>query len=214
MEQVNGKLIFQQIPKIMADVDPISKNRQNVQQSYKFRGIDDVYQALQAVLAKHSVFSTSEILSERTEDRQTSKGSNLIYRILKVRWTLWASDGSSVQTETIGEGMDSGDKASNKAMSVAHKYALLQVFAIPTEDAKDPEVDHHQARARGSVVAPDKVNPQAIIESFAKIGWARTDIEKAIGCPVEQITLDQKAQLLKVFQDVKATMANQPATVQ
>ncbi len=37
--------------------------------------------------------------------------------------------------------MDSGDKASNKALSIAMKYALLQVFCIPTEDAKDPDAD-------------------------------------------------------------------------
>ncbi len=44
--------------------------------------------------------------------------------------------------------MDSGDKASNKAMSVAHKYAFLQVFCIPTKDDKDPEVDTPQVQPK------------------------------------------------------------------
>lgn len=133
--------IYGQMSKIMADAEPIAKDRKNLAQGYSFRGIDDVYACLQAVLAKHAVFTTSEILDDRTEERTSAKGSFLIYRILKIRYHFWADDGSSVPSEVIGEGQDSGDKASNKAMSVAHKYALLQAFSIPTQDPKDPEND-------------------------------------------------------------------------
>jgi hypothetical protein len=138
--------IYAAMSAVMLDVDPIAKDRKNAAQGYQFRGIDDVYQALQSILGKHGVFTTSEILSERTEERKTSKGSDLIYRVLHIRWRFYASDGSFVTTETIGEGMDSGDKASNKAMSVAHKYALLQAFCIPTDDPKDPENDSHELK--------------------------------------------------------------------
>jgi len=48
--------IFQQIPLIMAEIDPVAKSRSNQAQGYKFRGIDDVYAAVQATLAKHKVF--------------------------------------------------------------------------------------------------------------------------------------------------------------
>jgi hypothetical protein len=156
------KTIHQAIPAIMAEIEPIAKARRNQAQGYSFRGIDDVYQALQLILAKHGVFTTSEILSERTEERQTSKGSSLIYRVLHIRWRFFASDGSSVPSETIGEGMDSGDKASNKAMSVAHKYALLQAFCVPTEEPKDPENDSHEVAAQPrSVVAQRPTEPDA-----------------------------------------------------
>ena len=37
--------------------------------------------------------------------------------------------------------MDSGDKATNKAMAIAMKYALFQVFCIPTEEMKDPDAE-------------------------------------------------------------------------
>jgi hypothetical protein len=53
------------------------------------------------------------------------------------------SDGSSVTTVITGEAMDSGDKATNKAMSVALKYALLQMFLIPTDDMRDPDATTH-----------------------------------------------------------------------
>jgi len=135
--------IYAKIGAILTDADAIGKDRTNTQQGFKFRGIDDVYNSLHPLLAKHQVFSTTEVLEERTEERTTKSGSALIYRILRVRFTFYTTDGSSVQCVIIGEGMDSGDKASNKAMAIAHKYALLQLLAIPTEDAKDPDSESH-----------------------------------------------------------------------
>jgi hypothetical protein len=49
----------------------------------------------------------------------------------------------------IGEAMDSGDKSANKAMSAAQKYALLQVFCIPTEEPKDTENETHTVEPKG-----------------------------------------------------------------
>lgn len=133
------KLIYSKIPAIMEDICSIGKDRQNTAQGYKFRGIDDVYNELHSVLAKHKVFTVPKIIAERHEERISAKGGLLLYRVLTIEYTFFAEDGSFVTSVVIGEGMDSGDKASNKAMSVAHKYCLLQVFAIPTEDSKDPE---------------------------------------------------------------------------
>lgn len=137
-----SKKIYESISAIMADISSVGKNRKNEQQRYQFRGVDDVYNELHSLMSKHKVFTTSEILSEATEERKTSKGGLLIYRKGTFRYYFHASDGSFVTTDVFGEGMDSGDKASNKAMSVAHKYALMQIFAIPTEEKKDPEDDN------------------------------------------------------------------------
>lgn len=133
--------IYTQMVAIMSEVDSIEKDRCNTAQSYNFRSIDDVYNSLHSVMSKHGVFTTSTILSERSEERQSAKGGTLIYRVLTIEYTFWADDGSFVKSSVIGEGMDSGDKASNKALSVAHKYALLQAFMVPTQDLKDPEND-------------------------------------------------------------------------
>jgi hypothetical protein len=168
----DAPMIFKAITSAMNDIGPISKEKRNQAQGYNFRGIDDVYNELQPIMAKHGIFTTSEIISERSEDRTTSKGSVLIYRILRIKWRFHAVDGTSVSTETIGEGMDSGDKASNKAMSVAHKYALLQVFAIPTDDAKDPEHDNHDVKPRTQPAKPQatqKNDRQAIGQQIGEI---------------------------------------------
>lgn len=137
-------LIFKKIPAIMAEVPSIAKDRKNPQQGYSFRGVDDVYLALHELLAKHKVFTVPEVLSEESTMKTSKAGNVAIYRILKIKYTFYAEDGSCISATVIGEGADYSDKAANKAMSVAHKYALLQVFCIPTDDPKDPEVDSPQ----------------------------------------------------------------------
>jgi hypothetical protein len=144
--------IYQAMAEVMRDVEAIGKDKQNRQQGFKFRGIDDVYNAVHPIFAKHGVFTVPTVLSERTEERQTRSGGNLIYRILTMKYTFFASDGSSVEAVVIGEGMDSGDKGANKGMAVAHKYALLQTLCIPTEDMIDPDSEVHEPSTRKAIM--------------------------------------------------------------
>jgi len=154
------KSIHEAMVSIMAAVDPIAKSKTNQGQGYKFRGIDDVYQALQTVMSNHGVFTVSEV--KGTPDYTEfplGKNGTLSFRTRAVfRFTFWHTTGTSVSTEVIGEGMDSGDKASNKSMSVAHKYALLQAFLIPTDDPKDPENDDHEIQK--APVKPTMKSPE------------------------------------------------------
>lgn len=133
--------IYETIPRIMADMEAVGKNNYNQQQKFKFRGIDDVMNAMNPVLVKHHVFTVPEVLEQTREHRTTTSGAQLNYSLLKMRFSFYAPDGSHVDAVTMGEGMDSGDKASNKAMAIAYKYALFQVFCIPTEDMDDPDGD-------------------------------------------------------------------------
>jgi hypothetical protein len=151
------KKILNLIPKIMGEVGAIEKKRTNSTQGqgYKFRGIDDVYAALQPLLSQHGVFYAPEVLEQTREERQSKSGGQLLYTILKIKFTFFADDGSSVPVVTIGEAMDSGDKSANKAMSVALKYALLQVFCIPTEEPKDTENETHE-------VAPKQIGNRVV----------------------------------------------------
>ena len=131
--------IYESITKIIADVPAIGKAKINTQQGFKFRGIDDVMNAINPLLAKYKVFIAPQVLEQTREERTTAKGGNLIYSICKIKYTFYAEDGTSIDAITIGEGMDSGDKATNKAMAIAMKYALFQVFCIPTEEMIDPD---------------------------------------------------------------------------
>ena len=133
--------IFGAIHGVMEDIGAISKDSKNAQQGFMYRGIDAVMNALQPVLIKHNIFVVPDVLEQTREERTSSSGGNLIYSVIKMKYSFIAADGSRVYATVIGEGMDSGDKASNKAMSVAFKYACFQVFCIPTEEMKDPDAD-------------------------------------------------------------------------
>ena len=133
--------IYRAITDIMSEGYAITKDKRNAQQGFQYRGIDDVLNTFQPLLAKHHVFVVPEVLDQQRQERTTGKGGSLLYSLLRMRYTFYAEDGSSVSAVVVGEGMDSGDKASNKAMSVAMKYAMFQVFCIPTEEMQDPDAD-------------------------------------------------------------------------
>lgn len=141
------KQIYSLIPKVMADIGAIGKDRKNEKQGYKFRGIDDVYNAANSALSKHGVFSVPTVLEEARSERKNSNGTLLFSVYMKVKYTFYAPDGSFVESVVSCEGFDSGDKATNKALSAGQKYAFLQVFCIPTEEPKDSEIDDHEVSA-------------------------------------------------------------------
>ena len=155
MTEEKPGLIYKKIPAIMAEVGIIGKDRKNTSQGYSFRGVDDVYNEIHDMFVKHKVFTIPTVLDTQHEERKSKSGGILIYRIYTVKYTFYAEDGSFIESIIVGEGMDSGDKAGNKALSVAHKYALLQTFLIPTDDPKDPENESHQLNGK-----PSKVNPK------------------------------------------------------
>lgn len=142
MEEKKKMSIYETIPAVMAEIGAIGKDSWNKQgQGFAYRGIDAVMNALSPAMTKYKMFVIPKTLDQRREERQTAKGSTLIYSICTVEYTFYAEDGSSVSATVIGEGMDSGDKATNKAMSAAFKYACFQTFCIPTEEMQDPDAE-------------------------------------------------------------------------
>ena len=166
--------IYQSITKIMEEVPSIGKTQRNKTQGFMYRGIDDVMNALQPLLAKNKVFIVPEILEQMREERTTSKGGNLIYSICKIKYKFYAEDGSSVEAITIGEGMDSGDKATNKAMAIAMKYALFQVFCIPTDEMKDPDSETPEQSTKKSNTTDNQfseADAKKVEAMMKEMGW-------------------------------------------
>lgn len=136
-----GKEIYGLMPRVMADIGAVEKTRKNPQQGYMFRGIDDFYGAVHSALSRHGVFPIPIVQSSERQERTTQKGGLMFHVVLRVATRFYAPDGSYVEAITIGEAMDTSDKASNKAMSAAMKYALIETFCIPTDDNSDTEND-------------------------------------------------------------------------
>lgn len=195
--------IYGAICDIMKDIGSIGKDKSNQQQGYKFRGVDDVYNALQPVLVKHRVFPVPIIIEERREDRTSSKGNALIYTILKMKYRLYADDGSFVEAETIGEGMDSGDKSANKAMSVAYKYAMFQLLCIPTE-AVDPDGETHEVARKADLISTEQLAVLSAAytgESLSKL-LANNKLAK-----LADMTYDRAVQVIAAYEAYKAKKA-------
>jgi hypothetical protein len=78
-------------------------------------------------------------------------------------------DGSKHTAATFGEAMDSSDKATNKAMSAAFKYAAFMTFCIPTEGDNDADATSHE-------VAPKVEAPTGPISDDAR-DWLASKID-------------------------------------
>lgn len=144
--------VYQAIAEVAAELATrgISKDSRNQAQGFNFRGIDAVYNALAPLLAKHKLCILPRCISREYVERTNAKGNALFYVTVQAEFDLVsAEDGSKHTVSTFGEAMDSGDKATNKAMSAAYKYAAFQTFCIPTEETSiDADAEVHEVRAQ------------------------------------------------------------------
>lgn len=147
----------------------IKKGSVNQQQGFMFRGIDAVYNALAPALVKHGLLILPRNIERTITERQTQRGGLLFYVVVKAEFEFVSvEDGSKHTVVTYGEAMDSGDKATNKAMSIAYKYAAFQTFCIPTEEtAIDADAEVHNVAPR---------TPDQILKDFTNSAMAITDL--------------------------------------
>lgn len=158
----------------------ISKTSRNNQGSgYNFRGIDDVYNHLSSIMATHGLCIIPRMLSRSCETHPSKNGGTLFYVVVEAEFDLVsAEDGSKHIARTFGEAMDTGDKATNKAMSAAYKYMAFQTFAIPTEGDNDADSQTHEIGTK--VDAPtmaahladihDSANSEEMMAAY-KLAW-------------------------------------------
>lgn len=172
--------IYSAICAVMEDIGAVGKNDINKTQGFRYRGIDAVMNALSPAMIKHKVFCVPELLEQTREERQSAKGNTLIYSICRMRYHFYTTDGSSVEAVTVGEGMDSGDKATNKAMAIAFKYACFQTFCIPTEELMD-DPDKESPEVNGRKKAAQKPAQEKGGEQMPDTGKAREDSRKDAG---------------------------------
>lgn len=136
--------VYEAIKNVMADMSKvgIAKEQKNVSQGFKFRGIDDVYNSLSPALARHNLVMLPYIVERQVTERQTRNGGVMLHVVLVVDYTFVCSiDGSFHTVRAYGEAMDSGDKATNKAMASAYKYMCFQAFCIPIQGQGEDDAD-------------------------------------------------------------------------
>jgi hypothetical protein len=176
----------------------IAKDRTNTSgPTYKFRGIDDVYNAVAPLLAKHGLCILPRIIERECVERLTKSGGAIFYVTVAAEFDfVCAEDGSKHTVRTYGEAMDTSDKATNKAMSAAYKYAAFQAFAIPTEGDNDADAHTYDVAPKPTRdVSPDRV---AVVRRVADACIAKHAAGDDWGCYDEAITIkdNEEKQLL------------------
>ena len=112
---------------------------------YQYRSVDDVLEAVHPVFAKHGIVMAPEVIHADYVMGQTANGKAQRQCTMHVRFRFYGPEGDCIEAVTIGESLDTSDKASNKAHTAALKVALCQVLLIPY-DSQDPD-DHQPDRA-------------------------------------------------------------------
>ena len=156
----------------------IAKNRRNLQGSgYNFRGIDDVYSALSPLLAAHGLVIIPRVTCRECVERASKNGGALFYVTVHAEFDFVSADDGSIHTAaTFGEAMDSGDKATNKAMSAAYKYAAFMTFAIPTEGDNDADAHTPEVAPQPDPVFVDDATVTKIISLCEAVGGGQSKV--------------------------------------
>jgi hypothetical protein len=124
---------------VMAQVREVRKTETNSQQGFKFRGIDAVVNAVGPALRDHGVIVVPDVLANEHGTVEVGRNRTPMGHVkVHVRYSFYGPAGDSIQCSVVAESMDSGDKATAKAMSVAFRTALLQALCLPT-DEPDPD---------------------------------------------------------------------------
>lgn len=128
---------------------------------FNFRGIDTVVNTFGPVTLKHGVNIFPVGIEAEHRDTTTSKGSKMRECTVTVSWMVMGPMGDTLPTllKTRGEALDSADKGTAKAQSVALRVLLLTGGLTPTHD-KDPDASHverGEAPPRSAVSYRDEI---------------------------------------------------------
>lgn len=215
--------IYQTLAALMPLVRSVGKDHKNTQQNFKYRSYEDFYNMLQPLMAEKGLFTVPEVLNER-RDTVTSKSGTVQNRtVLRVKYTIYCDDGSKIEGIVEGEGMDSGDKSTSKAMTMAHKYFIVQLFMIPLETEKDPDGESpmyepppkHSAPAKSPTPQPTLKKPFVVASgkhqgktlSQVPVEWLRANYktmhERALSIASEGKKVDPRtAQFLREAKEI------------
>jgi len=187
----------------------ISKDQKNAQQGYKFRGIDDVYNTLAPIISKNGLVIMPRVLSREVTEKVTTKGTTLFYVSVEVEFDFISSvDGSVHTAKTFGEAMDSGDKATNKAMSAAYKYVCFQAFCIPTHGDNDADATTHD-EIKGLTSADFEVELDQCGTIEEAEAWATVNK----GRIAESLNKTEKAKLTRYYKGILEVLPSKSAEI-
>jgi hypothetical protein len=220
MTETTALPIVQAMNAIMKEVGAIAKKDKNQAQGFNFRGIDSVVNAVSPALQKYGVIVVPTVEDYEYATVEIGRNRTAMGHVkVKVTYTFVGSSGDSIKATVVGEAMDSGDKATAKAMSVAFRTALLQSLSLPT-DEPDPDSSSYERSSSKDVLAPNAlltmITQATTIDSLAEIGqYITTNKDSYNPELLEQFRVkfkEQQANLIvpKLEEDTNETTTEEP----
>lgn len=199
----------------LVELGGIAKGQRNKDQNYDFRGIDDVYNVLSKLLVAHKLVILPRVKNRKCYKRVTKHGSIQYNVVLEVDLEFVSSeDGSQHTVTTFGEASDMADKATNKAMSAAYKYAIIEAFCIPIdvpdadettpEDTVQPDMQRPGTGSKSAAAKP-AASKSAAAKPAASEGLLPAEKVAEIMASIDGC--DNEAEICKIAKRFIATAA-------
>ena len=136
---------IQALSQAASEIGAVGKNGYNPAQRFNFRGIDDVMNAVAPAFRRYGIIATPELLDKTYEHMSSKRGGTITCARLTVAYRFQVAGSEPITATVAAEAFDSGDKATQKAMSVAYRTALLQVLCLPTCEPDPDEQTYNLA---------------------------------------------------------------------
>lgn len=218
--------IYQRIDAITSELAVVAKNltvQTGKDRSYKAVGERDIIDAVKPLEHKYGVMSypvSREILDDETLTSESTgyNGTPIVKTTFyikirtKYRFVNIEKPEEFIETETISDGIDSGDKGGGKAMTYGDKYALMKVYKISTGEDPDQtasvETKYTQNTREKAPKTPENQsdgNQRATAAQIKTIGImaekAGLTISAITKKPLEEFTVDEATQLLRALRE-------------
>ena len=213
MNDVKEMNIYEKLSAITAEIGVVEKNlnvKVNSNSSYKAVSERDVLDAVKPIEQKYRVYSypanrkiiDRDVLTKETEYNGTITRTNTLFMRVETVYRFVNIDKPDefIETTVYGDGLDTGDKASGKAMTYADKYALMKAYKLSTGDDPDKEASPEHGYEK-------KSEPKATTEQIALVEDLYTDEEierickKAKITKIEDLTVAQASALIQKRKD-------------
>ncbi|WP_327578834.1 ERF family protein [Streptomyces sp. NBC_00145] len=149
--------------RVRNDVRAVAKSDKHIENGklkYHFRGIEAALNAFGPATLRHGINVMAVDITTSYRDTKSSRGNPMRECTVVVTWQILGPKGDSLPLlRSAGESLDSGDKGTAKAQSLALRALLFNTGMIPTGDP-EPEAQHverGEAPVRSAVSYRDEI---------------------------------------------------------
>ena len=203
-----SKNIFQKMADITNELGTVAKNLNvavNKTASYKAVSEVDILNAVKPLEYKHGVYSyphDTNIINQEIVTTKTQYGDkdNYFIRLERVYRFVNIEDKTDfIEVKSYGDGIDTGDKATGKAMTYADKYALMKAYKISTGDDPDKEASEEAPKYQSKPQPISKATEKQI--AMVKSLYSQEELDtmlKRMKKDIEDLSVQEASQMIKV----------------